>query len=87
MKKVRQYGLERARAQLPHIATEAQAGLSSVITRHGKAVAVVVPVEQWQAEQALKSRASGILALRGTGRGLWPQGAGQAVDELRGEWS
>lgn len=87
MEDVPQYGLEQARAQLPRIASEAQAGYTSVITRHGKAVAVVVPVAQWQADQALKARASGILALRGTGRGLWPQGAGQAVAELRGEWS
>jgi hypothetical protein len=30
-----QYGLEQARAQLPLIASEAVAGYSSVITRHG----------------------------------------------------
>jgi len=77
------YGLEQARAQLPHIASEAVAGYTSVITRHGKPVAVVVPVEQWQAQQV---RPASILALRGTGQGLWPQGAGQAVAELRDEW-
>jgi len=81
-----QYGLEQARTQLPHIAAEAQAGYTSVITRHGKAVAVVVPVAQWQAEQAQKARAGGILALRGSGRELWPPGAAQAVAELRDEW-
>lgn len=80
------YGLEQARAQLPHIASEAVAGHTSVITRHGKAVAVVVPVGQWQAQQARQAQAGSILALRGTGRGLWPQGAGQTVAELRDEW-
>jgi hypothetical protein len=30
--------------------------------------------------------ASGILALRGTGRGLWGAHVGQAVSELRDEW-
>ena len=78
------YGLEQARAQLPHIASEAVAGSSSVITRHGKPVAVVVPVDQWQAAQA--PRRLNLLALRGTGRGLWPPGAAQLVAELRGEW-
>lgn len=77
------YGLEQARAQLPHIASEAVAGHTSVITRHGKPVAVVVPVEQWRAQQV---RQASILALRGTGRGLWPQGAGQAIADLRDEW-
>lgn len=76
------YGLEQARAQLPHIASEAAAGYSSVITRHGKPVAVVVPVELWASVQ---SRPINVLALRGTGRGLWPQGAAQAVATLRDE--
>ena len=78
------YGLEQARAQLPHIASEAMAGYSSVITRHGKPVAVVVPVDQWQAAQA--TRRLNLLALRGSGRGLWPQTAAQAVAGLRDEW-
>ena len=84
---ITEYGLEQARARLPHIAAEAVAGYSSVITRHGKAVAAVVPMGQWQAQQSQKIRAAGLLSLRGTGRGLWPQGAGQAVDDLRQEWA
>jgi prevent-host-death family protein len=83
------YGLEQARAQLPHIASEAVAGYSSVITRHGKPVAVVVPVDVWQTQQARQAQLAhggGILALRGSGKGLWPQGAGPAVAELRDEW-
>ena len=80
------YGLEQARAQLPLIAAEAEAGYSSEITRHGKPVAVVVPVKQWQAQQGRAVKVDGILALRGTGRGLWPQGAAKAVAQLRNEW-
>lgn len=80
------YGLEQARGQLPHIASEAMAGRSSLITRHGKPVAAVVPVSVLQASQAGRHRKGGILALRGTGRKLWPQGAAQAVTELRDEW-
>lgn len=80
------YGLEQARAQLPLIASEAVAGYTSVITRHGKPVAVVVPVAQWQAEQARQAQAGSLLALRGSGKGLWPEGAGHAVTQLRDEW-
>jgi prevent-host-death family protein len=80
------YGLEQARAQLPLIAAEAQAGHSSVITRHGKPMAVVVPVQDWQAAQGKQVAMGGILSLRGTGAGLWPRGAASAVAQLRNEW-
>ena len=86
MSKRKSYGLEQARAQLPLIAAEAQAGYSSVITRHGKPMAVVVPVAYWQSAQGQKVAEGGILALRGSGRGLWPQGAAKAVSQLRQEW-
>lgn len=82
-----QYGLEQARAQLPFIASEAVAGTSTVITRHGKPVAVVVPVEQWRDQQARSLRQGSVLALRGSGRGLWPEGAAPAVAQLRDEWA
>ena len=80
------YGLEQARAQLPLIAAEAQAGYSSEITRHGKPVAMVVPVQDWQAEQGKQRALGGNLDLRGTGAGLWPRGAASAVAQLRNEW-
>jgi prevent-host-death family protein len=86
MSKSKVYGLEQARAQLPLIAAEAEAGYSSEITRHGKPVAMVVPVQDWQAAQGRQVATGGILALRGTGRGLWPQGAAKAVAQLRNEW-
>ena len=47
-----QYGLEQARAQLPLIASEAVAGYSSVITRHGKPVADLVPVQPEPGDEA-----------------------------------
>lgn len=80
------YGLEQARAQLPRIAAEAHAGHTSVITRHGKPMAAVVPLVFLRAQQANKVRKAGILALRGTGRHLWPEGAAQAVAGIRDEW-
>ncbi len=82
-----QYGLEQARAQLPLIASEAAAGYSTVITRHGKPVAVVVPVAQWREEQARSLKQGGILVLRGSGRGLWLDGVAESVTQLREEWA
>lgn len=86
MDQLTRYGLEQARAQLPHIAAEASAGYTSVITRHGKPVAVVVPMDEWQAQQGQRVKSAGILALRGSGRDLWPHSAGEAVAQLRDEW-
>jgi len=82
-----QYGLEQARSKLPLIASEAVAGYSTVITRHGKPVAVVVPVAQWRDQQARSLKQAGVLALRGSGCGLWPQGAAPSVSQLREEWA
>jgi prevent-host-death family protein len=80
------YGLEQARAQLPLIAAEAEAGYSSEITRHGKPVAMVVPVKHWQAQQGRAVKVDGILALRGSGAGLWPKGGSKETALLRNEW-
>ncbi|WP_439605827.1 type II toxin-antitoxin system Phd/YefM family antitoxin [Hydrogenophaga sp.] len=80
------YGLEQARIQLPHIVSEAQAGVSSVITRHGKPYAAVVPVQDLQKLRVAARRSQGVLALRGSGRGLWGADVGKAVASLRDEW-
>ena len=42
------YGLEQARIQLPAIVANAHAGVASIITRHGKPYAAVVPVQDFQ---------------------------------------
>ncbi|MBM3408839.1 MAG: type II toxin-antitoxin system Phd/YefM family antitoxin [Betaproteobacteria bacterium] len=81
-----QYGLEQARAQLPLLVSEAAAGTSSIITRHGKPCAAVVPVGTLNQLTAQKHRSAGVLALRGTGRGLWGPDSSAAVGALRHEW-
>jgi len=83
---VARYGLEQARIQLPAIVANAHAGIHSVITKHGKPYAAVVPHQELRALQASVDRSSGILVLRGTGRGLWGTSAAQTVAELRDEW-
>ncbi len=80
------YGLEQARIQLPTIIANAHAGVRSIITKHGKPYAAVVPLQDVQNSSVAADLASGILALRGTGRGLWGARVGQAVSELRDEW-
>ena len=77
-----QYGLEQARKQLPSLVAQAHAGGSSIITRHGKPYAALVPIEGLRPP----SDASNFLALRGAGRGLWGGDVGQAIADLRDEW-
>ena len=62
------YGLEQARIQLPHIVAEAHAGLRSVITKHGKPYAAIVPLQDLALAPTQAPAGESFLALRGTGR-------------------
>jgi prevent-host-death family protein len=75
-------GVEDARNQLPALLAEAQRGRSTIITRHGRAVAAIVPIDQ------LKSAARQIspLSLAGSGKGLWGRDSRKTLRKLRDEW-
>ena len=75
-------GAEEARQQLPAILAAAIAGRTTIITRHGRAVAAVVP-----AAHARQSRPVSLLSLVGTGRGMWGKDSRKSVDKLRDEWN
>lgn len=75
-------GVEEARQQLPAILAAAAAGRSTVITRHGKAVAAVVP-----AAHARQDKPASLMTLAGSGRGLWGRDSGKAIAKLRDEWN
>lgn len=74
-------GAEEARQQLPAVLSAAAAGRTTIITRHGKAIAAVVPIAQ--------ASGSGIslAALAGTGRGFWGKDSRRHVRMLRDEWT
>lgn len=80
------YGLEQARIQLPSIIANAHAGVASVITRHGKPYAAVVPLRDLEKSRGMPGAESSLLALRGTGQGLWGGNIGQTITGLRDEW-
>lgn len=75
-------GAEEARQQLPAILAAAAAGRSTIITRHGRAVAAVVPA----ADLAQRKPAS-LQALAGTGRGMWGKTSTHTIATLRDEWN
>lgn len=75
-------GAEEARQQLPAILAAAVAGRTTVITRHGRTVAAVVPAAAIAAEKPVS-----LLDLAGSGRGLWGRQVARTIDGLREEWS
>jgi prevent-host-death family protein len=76
-------GAEEARNQLPDLLAAAEKGQSTIITRHGRAVAALVPIESYNSI----SRQQSLLPLKGTGRGLWGSDSRRTLRELRDEWS
>ena len=73
--------VEAARAELPAILAEAQRGRSTVITRHGKPVAAIVPADQAGGRGQMP-----LLALAGSGRGMWGRSSAATLRRLRDEW-
>ncbi|MCG6116825.1 MAG: type II toxin-antitoxin system prevent-host-death family antitoxin [Aquimonas sp.] len=74
-------GAEEARQQLPAILAAAAAGQTTVITRHGREIAAVVP-----ASAVAPARQAPLMNLAGSGRGLWGEDSSAAMAELRDEW-
>jgi prevent-host-death family protein len=74
-------GAEEARAHLPELLERAHHGSTTVITKHGKPYAALVPVEEARARRRVS-----LLALKGTGAGMWGKDPAHAVAKLRDEW-
>ena len=74
-------GAEAARQQLPAILAAAGAGRTTVITRHGRDVAAVVPVATLK-----QQRQASLQPLAGSGRALWGRDSAKSIDQLRDEW-
>ncbi len=75
-------GAEEARQQLPAILAAAAAGQTTLITRHGREIAAVVPAA------AIKSaKPASLLALAGSGRELWGTDSRETIEDMRDEWS
>jgi prevent-host-death family protein len=75
-------GAEEARQQLPAILAAAAAGQTTVITRHGREIAAVVP-----AAAIRSARPASLLALAGSGRSLWGADSRKTIADLRDEWT
>lgn len=82
MSETQSKGAEEARNQLPDLLDAAEKGHSTVITRHGRPVAALVPISTFETIVHQKS----ILPLKGSGRGLWGKDSTRTLRDLREEW-
>ena len=82
MKPVMKQGAEVARKRFPTLVEQAARGESTIITKHGKPYAALVPVSY------LKENKVGvdIRALRGSGKGLWGRSVQRTLRSMREEW-
>ena len=76
-------GAEEARNQLPDLLEAAEKGRSTIITKHGRPVAALVPVSEYVAG----GRQQTLMSLEGSGRGLWGKNSSRAIRAMRDEWS
>jgi prevent-host-death family protein len=75
-------GAEEARQQLPAILAAAAAGQTTLITRHGREIAAVIPASEIKSAKPVS-----LLALAGSGANLWGKDSRKTVNVLRDEWN
>ena len=87
MAKISHRGSEEARNELPSLIEAAESGHATIITRRGRPVAALVPVDAYRRTRRQQS----LLPLEGSGENQWGKkgtgkGAGN-LGKLRDEWS
>jgi prevent-host-death family protein len=76
-------GAEAARKHLPDILDRAAKGETTVVTRRGRPVAAVVPINSTPLHGA---RGPSLRSLRGSGKGLWGKDPATRIARGRKEW-
>jgi len=77
-------GAEEARNRLPELLAAAEKGRSTIITRHGRPVAILTP---FAASNSAAAEQQPLTPWQGSGRGLWGKDSARTVRQLRDEWS
>jgi prevent-host-death family protein len=83
MTPTRRKGAEEARNQLPDLLDAAEKGQATIITKHGRPVAALMPVD---ANGAASLRQQPLTPLAGSGKGLWGKDSNRTLRHLRDEW-
>ena len=82
MKTPAKKGAEQARRNFPALVEQAARGEPTIITKHGKAYAALVPASYLGQNVARVD----IRALRGSGKGLWGRSIKRTIRSMREEW-
>ncbi|MDQ7246867.1 type II toxin-antitoxin system Phd/YefM family antitoxin [Dongia sedimenti] len=80
---LRQKGAEDAKNRFQELLTAAENGEATIITKHGKPVAALMPIGNY----ATDSRQQALSPLAGSGRGLWGKTRTRTLRKLLNEWS
>lgn len=83
MSKVARKGAEEARNQLPDLLDAAEKGHTTLITRRGRPVAALLPLDAY----AASGRQQPLVPVEGSGRGLWGKNCTRTIRNLRDEWA
>lgn len=75
-------GAEEARTHLPDLLEAAENGRPTIITRRGRPVAALVPIDAYGSAV----RQEPLLSVAGSGRGLWGKDSTRTLRKLRDEW-
>lgn len=84
MSKTATMGAEEAHKMFPSLVESANRGNTTIIAKHGKPFAAVVPVMQ---VRKTKRPGESFLSLRGTGKGMYGTDVARYIDEMRNEWA
>lgn len=76
-------GIEATRRRLPELVAAAREGKTTLITRHGRPLAALVPVD----DVARRRLPTAMRDLRGCATGAWGEDPARAVEGLRDEWN
>ncbi len=82
MSGIERKGAEEARNHLPELLAAAEQGRSTVITRHGRAIAMLTPIGAARSANGQQP----LTPVAGSGRGLWGEDSADAIGALREEW-
>jgi prevent-host-death family protein len=77
-------GAEEARNRLPELLAAAEKGRSTIITRHGRPVAILTP---FAPSKSAAAEQQPLTPWQGSGRALWGKDSTRTVRQLRDEWS
>jgi prevent-host-death family protein len=78
---MRRKGAEEARNRLPELLADAEKGRPTIITRHGRPVAALVPIEAC----GTAARQQPLMPVEASGRGLWSKNSARTIRRLRDE--